>query len=191
MSGDIGPPDKTLTFDPDRPERADVLVMESTYGDRERPPVDEAARRATLAAEVRDAIRIAHQVSEWTAGRFDVTFGALSGLWKFDDQDKDGRVPDRAEVLKKLTLVNYRDLIVDEGAGTAVEDGEEPATGVTPALRARAWSRYAHALARTDRTTDALNAASRALDLAPEDREVRDLRDRLRERLPRELQAAG
>ena len=56
VSGDIGPPDKTLTFDPDRPERADVLVMESTYGDRERPPVDEAARRAALAAEVRDAM---------------------------------------------------------------------------------------------------------------------------------------
>ncbi len=29
-------------------------------------------------------------------GRFDVTFAALSGLWKFDYQDKDNTIPDRA-----------------------------------------------------------------------------------------------
>ena len=102
-----------------------------------------------------------------------------------------GRQVDACLQATRLADGATRDATSDEGAGTAVEDGGEPATGVTPALRARAWSRYAHALARTDRTTDALNAASRALDLAPEDREVRDLRDRLRERLPRELQAAG
>jgi metallo-beta-lactamase family protein len=56
VSGDIGPPDKTLTFDPVRPEAADILVMEATYGDRDRPPADEAGRRAALAAEVHDAM---------------------------------------------------------------------------------------------------------------------------------------
>lgn len=58
-------------------------------------------------------------------------------------------------------------------------------------LAARAWARYAHALARTDRTTDALGATDRALELDPRNREVRELRDRLRERVPRELQTAG
>ncbi len=81
---------------------------------------DAAGQRAVpVAAEIREVLRVAHQVSEWTGGKFDVTFGALSGLWKFDNQDKDGSVPDRAEVLKKLALVNYRDLVVDAGAGTA------------------------------------------------------------------------
>ena len=37
-----------------------------------------------ISPEVRDSVRIASQVSEWTGGKFDVTFGALSGLWKFD-----------------------------------------------------------------------------------------------------------
>jgi len=59
------------------------------------------------------------QVSEWTNGRFDVTFGALSGLWKFDDQDKDKTIPGRAEVLAHLPLVNYRNLVVNEREGTA------------------------------------------------------------------------
>jgi len=69
--------------------------------------------------EVREVLGIAHQVSEWTDGTFDVTFAALSGLWKFDYQNKDNQVPDRAEVLKQLPLINYRDLEVDDRAGTA------------------------------------------------------------------------
>jgi tetratricopeptide (TPR) repeat protein len=52
-----------------------------------------------------------------------------------------------------------------------------------------AWSRLAHALARTDRVTDAIDACDRALRLR-DDPEVADLLDRLREELPRALPAA-
>jgi thiamine biosynthesis lipoprotein len=72
-----------------------------------------------VSAETREVLRIARQVSELTGGRFDVTFGVLSGLWKFDQQDKDDSIPDRREVLKRLPLINYRDVEVDERAGTA------------------------------------------------------------------------
>jgi len=51
-----------------------------------------------------------------------------------------------------------------------------------------AWARYAHALARTDRTSDCLAACERALELAP-DPEVRDLLERVRAAAPRELVA--
>ena len=51
-----------------------------------------------MSAETREVLAVARQVSEWTDGRFDVTFGALSGLWKFDNQDKDDRIPDRTEI---------------------------------------------------------------------------------------------
>jgi thiamine biosynthesis lipoprotein len=83
--------------------------------------VNEAAgtQPVRVGPEVRETLQIAHQVSEWTGGTFDVTFGALSGLWKFDDQEKDDQLPDRAEVLRRLPLVNYRDLVVDDSAGTA------------------------------------------------------------------------
>ena len=53
-----------------------------------------------------------------------------------------------------------------------------------------AWSRLAHALARTDRTSDALAACDRALALAPGDDEVAELRDRLAGLAPRALTAA-
>ena len=72
-----------------------------------------------VSPEVREVLRIARQVSEWTDGKFDVTFAVLSGLWKFDYQNKDNTIPDRNEVLKRLPLINYRDLDVDDQAGTA------------------------------------------------------------------------
>jgi hypothetical protein len=52
-----------------------------------------------------------------------------------------------------------------------------------------AWARLAHALARTDRVTDAIDACDRALRLR-DDPEVADLLDRLRSELPRALPAA-
>jgi FAD:protein FMN transferase len=72
-----------------------------------------------VSPEVLEVLQIARQISEWSDGAFDVTFAALSGLWKFDAQDKDGSVPDRAAILARLPFINYRDLIVDPGANTA------------------------------------------------------------------------
>jgi tetratricopeptide (TPR) repeat protein len=54
---------------------------------------------------------------------------------------------------------------------------------------AAAWSRLAHALARTDRVSDAIEACDRALRFGP-DLEVSELLGRLREELPRVLPAA-
>jgi tetratricopeptide (TPR) repeat protein len=52
-----------------------------------------------------------------------------------------------------------------------------------------AWSRLAHALARTDRIAECLEACERALELGA-DNEVADLRDRMRRLEPRVLPAA-
>jgi len=52
-----------------------------------------------------------------------------------------------------------------------------------------AWARYAHALARTDRVSDAIEACDCALRLA-ENGEVAELLARLRDELPRVLPAA-
>jgi tetratricopeptide (TPR) repeat protein len=55
-----------------------------------------------------------------------------------------------------------------------------------------AWSRYAHALTRTDRVSDAIAACERALQLSPPsgDAEVAALLERLRDQVPRVLPAA-
>jgi tetratricopeptide (TPR) repeat protein len=64
----------------------------------------------------------------------------------------------------------------------------EQATTLYPDSAA-AWARYAHALARTDRVSDCLDACERALEL-DDDPEVRDLRERVAAAVPRELRAA-
>lgn len=72
-----------------------------------------------VGTEIRDVLQTARQVSEWTNGKFDVTFGVMSGLWKFDYQNKDDSVPDRHEVERRRKLIDYRQLEIDEKAGTA------------------------------------------------------------------------
>jgi tetratricopeptide (TPR) repeat protein len=65
----------------------------------------------------------------------------------------------------------------------------EQATQIAPDSEA-AWSRLAHALARTDRTAECLAACERALALA-DDPEVRDLREQVLSAAPRELMRAS
>jgi FAD:protein FMN transferase len=72
-----------------------------------------------VGTELRNILQTARQVSEWTSGKFDVTFGVMSGLWKFDYQNQDGSIPERSEVIRRRNLIDYRDLLVDERAGTA------------------------------------------------------------------------
>ena len=88
---------------------SDIVRLNAAAGDA---PV-------AISPETREVLNIAHQISEQTNGTFDVTFAALSGLWKFDYQDKDESIPDRKEIEKRLPLVNYRDLVIDDSAGTA------------------------------------------------------------------------
>ena len=52
FSGDIGPGARDFAADPEGPTDIDHLIMESTYGDRERPRLDASQRRAALASEV-------------------------------------------------------------------------------------------------------------------------------------------
>jgi tetratricopeptide (TPR) repeat protein len=71
--------------------------------------------------------------------------------------------------------------------GTEVSACEQ-ATELAPESAA-AWSRLAHALARTDRLTECLAACERALALT-DDPEVRNLRDQVVAAAPRQLHAA-
>jgi len=76
------------------------------------------ARAVPVSADVRDALRVARQVSEWTGGAFDVTFGALSDIWKFDRQDQDDSLPSPDAIRARLPLVDYREIEIDDRAGT-------------------------------------------------------------------------
>lgn len=71
-----------------------------------------------VSRDVLEVLSIAHQVSDLTGGKFDVTFAALSDLWRFD-QDQNNSIPDPDQVRRRLPLINYRDLVIDDRAGTA------------------------------------------------------------------------
>ncbi len=81
--------------------------------------VNAAAGMAPVAVsrEVREVLHLARQASEATDGKFDVTFAALSDIWRFD-HDRDGRIPGAGEIAQRLPLVSYEAVQVDDGAGT-------------------------------------------------------------------------
>lgn len=89
-------------------EGSDVLAINAAAGDH---PVK-------VSPETIEVLTTARQVSDWTNGLFDVTFGALTDVWKFD-HDQDDSIPSTAAIAKRLPLIDYRKLIVDETAGTA------------------------------------------------------------------------
>jgi tetratricopeptide (TPR) repeat protein len=94
------------------------------------------------------------------------------------------RMEPSVEALLDLATVHH--LMGDVGAEVSAT---EHATTLEPE-NATAWGRYAHALARTDRVTDTVAAAERALSLA-DDPEVADLLERVRAAQPRQLSSAA
>ena len=89
-------------------EGSDVLRLNAAAG---REPVK-------VSPEVIEVLGLARHYSELSGGKFDVTFGPLSGLWRFD-HDQDGVLPDPAAVAAKVPFIGWEDLVVDAGAGTA------------------------------------------------------------------------
>jgi thiamine biosynthesis lipoprotein len=68
----------------------------------------------------RDTIEVllaARQLNQWTSGKFDVTFGALADVWKFD-HDTDERLPTDAEIAARIPLLDYRQVVIDETASS-------------------------------------------------------------------------
>ena len=86
---------------------SDVLRINAAAGDRPVP----------AAGDVRDVLRLARQISEWTEGTFDVTFGALTDVWKFD-HDQDNTIPTAEAIRARLPLIDYRQIEIDDRAGT-------------------------------------------------------------------------
>jgi thiamine biosynthesis lipoprotein len=87
---------------------SDVVRLNAAAGDHPVP----------VSVETREVLAAARAVSDWTHGKFDVTFGALSDLWRFD-HDQDNTIPDPAAVRSRLPLIDYRFVTVDDRAGTA------------------------------------------------------------------------
>jgi len=71
-----------------------------------------------VSADTIEVLGIARQVGDWTEGKFDVTFAALSDLWKFD-HDQDNSIPSRADIQQRLPFIDYQQVEFDAAARTA------------------------------------------------------------------------
>jgi thiamine biosynthesis lipoprotein len=63
-------------------------------------------------------LRTAREVSEITRGKFDITFGALTDIWRFD-HDQDNVVPEHDLIEARLKRIDYTAVEIDATAGTA------------------------------------------------------------------------
>jgi thiamine biosynthesis lipoprotein len=89
-------------------EASDITRLNRAAGDHPIP----------VSRETVEVLMAAREAGDMTAGKFDITFGALSDLWRFD-HDQDNVVPARSDVLARLPLIDYRAVTVDPAAGTA------------------------------------------------------------------------
>jgi FAD:protein FMN transferase len=71
-----------------------------------------------VADETLQVLAAAIEMGDLTQGKFDVTFAALSDVWKFD-HDQDNRVPSPAQIRERLPLIDYRSLSIDAARKTA------------------------------------------------------------------------
>jgi thiamine biosynthesis lipoprotein len=81
--------------------------------------VNKAAGKEAVAvnAETLTVIEQSLDMSRRSEGAFDITFAAMRGLWKFDE-DMDRTLPSPEEIARRRKLINWRDVIVDSKAGT-------------------------------------------------------------------------
>jgi thiamine biosynthesis lipoprotein len=79
---------------------------------------DAAGVRAVAAPpELMAVLAMAQRVSQRTRGAFDATIGGLRG-WRFRPDDP--HMPEATEIARQLPLVNWREVALDENAGTAM-----------------------------------------------------------------------
>jgi thiamine biosynthesis lipoprotein len=70
-------------------------------------------RPVAVSDEVLEVIEASERASALSGGAFDITFYAMRGLWKFDE-DLDPKIPDPAEIKRRLPLIDWRKVIVDK-----------------------------------------------------------------------------
>ncbi len=122
-----------FTADPEGAERAftaayeEIRRVERLMTDWERPGEPEsdivrinkaAGKQAVkVSPETLDVIKTSLDMSRRSEGAFDISFAAMKGLWKFDE-DMDKSIPPDGEIVRRRKLINWRDVVVDAEAGT-------------------------------------------------------------------------
>tara|TARA_R110002096_G_scaffold44526_13_gene120593 strand:+ start:198873 stop:199910 length:1038 start_codon:yes stop_codon:yes gene_type:complete len=99
-------------------KRVDAL-MSSWLDDSAVARINKGAgsRAIAVSPELFKLIGSALEAGKETSGAFDITVGAFRGLWKFD-QDIDGSIPKKADVVARTKLVDYKKVQVNAKSST-------------------------------------------------------------------------
>jgi thiamine biosynthesis lipoprotein len=94
-------------------------IMTTWKDDSEVSRVNAAAGKSavTVGPETLAVIEKSQWISGISEGVFDISFEAMHGLWKFD-QDLEAKVPSQADIDKARRLIDYKKIIVDDKAST-------------------------------------------------------------------------
>jgi len=79
-------------------------------------------------AETLAVIEKSLEMSKRSDGAFDITFAAMRGLWRFDE-DLARQIPPDAEIQSRRKLINYRDVTVDHAAADGPTAARRDAPG--------------------------------------------------------------
>ena len=142
------------TADQRKAERAfaagydEVRRIEILMTDWERPGEPEsdvvrinkaAGKKAVrVSAETFEVIQKSLEMSRKSGGAFDITFAAMKGLWKFDE-DLEKKLPPADEIARRRKLIEWRDVVVDAKARTVKLRAPGCASGSAASRRATPW----------------------------------------------------
>jgi thiamine biosynthesis lipoprotein len=154
----------TITIRGERPERAEAAIEEAfarfarvdAVMNEWRPESPLSALNAAagtgewtaLPGDLCEVLRLALDGARRTGGRFDPTWAALRGLWRFDGS---GDVPDPARVEERCALVGYEHLALEPAEGGCRARLQRPSMAVGLGGIAKGWA--------VDRAVEALRAS--------------------------------
>jgi FAD:protein FMN transferase len=100
-------------------DRLDALLSVWRDGsDAQRLNAAAGLHPVTVSTEMLEVLAAAREIGDWTEGKFDITFSALSDLWKFD-HDQDNSIPSMDAIRPRLPLIDYQRVEFDPAAKTA------------------------------------------------------------------------
>jgi thiamine biosynthesis lipoprotein len=81
--------------------------------------VNKAAGKSAVKVsdETLEVIKKSLEMSSRSEGAFDITFAAMRGLWKFDE-DLEKKIPPADEIERRRKLINWRDVVINDRAKT-------------------------------------------------------------------------
>jgi thiamine biosynthesis lipoprotein len=104
---------RAITAGFDEIKRLEALMTTwSDTSDVSRINQNAGVKAVPVSRETIEVIDAAEKSSKLSDGAFDITFYALKGLWHFD-QDLEAKLPPPDEIKRRLSLIDYRKVIVD------------------------------------------------------------------------------